>query len=169
MRTSKLHAVLAAVAVVGIACPGPDDPTQPVVAWESALSGANEIPATTSTATATADYTLATGGPSDTLVYTVTIGTPLSAASTQAHLHTGAPNANGAISIWLCTTAGVTGAPAGTPTCATGTAAGALTTGRTPISAAQLNTLRAFGLYTNVHTTAFTAGEIRGQARNIVP
>ena len=103
MRTSKLHAVVAAVAVLAIACEGPDDVTPPVTAWESALSGANEIPAVTTTATGTFAGQLNAGG--DSLTYTITIVAPLTGAATQAHFHAGAPNANGTIQIWLCESA----------------------------------------------------------------
>ena len=166
MRTSKLHAVLAAVAVVGIACPGPDDLTAPVTSWDAVLLGANEVPAVTSPGVATGTFTLTAAG--DSLNYTVTITTALTGTVTQAHIHTGAIGANGGIAIWLCNVSAP--APAGTPTCGTTGAAGAFATGKAAITAAQLNSMRTFGTYANIHSNATTAtlnGEIRGQVRNI--
>jgi len=169
MRTSNLHAVLAALAVFAIACEGPDDVTLPVTAFEASLSGANEIPAHASTATATGTFQLISTNPAtDSLSYSLTIGAPLVGTATQAHFHAGAPNANGLVQLWLCTTAGVTGAPAGTPTCGTG-AAGAFTSGTLAITPAQLNSLRTFAWYANVHSSAGVNGEIRGQVRNVPP
>ena len=164
MRTSKLHAVLAAIAVVGIACPGPDDLTTPVTSWDAVLLGANEVPAVTSAGAATGTFSLTSGG--DSLNYSITIGTALTGTVTQAHIHTGALGANGNIAIWLCNVSG-TGAPAGTPACGTNGAAGAFTSGKAPISAAQLNSMRTYATYANIHSSTAVGGEIRGQVRNI--
>ena len=168
MRTSKLHVVLAAVAVLAIACEGPDDVTPPVTEWEAALSGANEIPAITSTGNATLAAQLNAGG--DSLTYTITMGAGMATAAIAAHFHAGAPNANGTVQIWLCESA-TSQAPAGdpAPTCAAGTAAGDLATNKIAITPAQLNSLRTYAWYVNVHSTANTTGEIRGQVRNVAP
>ena len=163
MRTSKLHAVLAAVAVVGIACPGPDDLTPPVSSWDAVLLGANEVPAVTSGGAATGTFSL--NGAGDSLNYSVTITAALTGTITQAHIHTGNIGANGNIAIWLCNVSAT--APAGTPTCTSTGAAGAFTTGKAPISAAQLNSMRTYATYANIHSSTAINGEIRGQVRNI--
>jgi len=165
MRTSMLQAVLA-VTLVGIACS--DDVTPPVTAFEASLLGANEVPAVSSTAGATGTFNLVGGSSgTDSVSYTVTITSPTGTAVTQAHIHTGNAGATGGVSVWLCTTAGVTGAPAGTPTCAAGVglANGVLVTGKMALTAANVTSMRAFGTYANVHTTANPTGEIRGQLR----
>lgn len=174
MRTSMLQAVLA-VTIVGMACS--DDFTAPVTVFESVLIAANEVPATlcgtpavACTGTATGSFTIGGTATAPTLSYSVTITAPVFTAVTQAHLHTGAAGANGAIGIWLCGTAGFAG-PAGTPTCLiAGTANGVLITATgLAITTAQVTSLRAFGMYANVHTTGNTGGEIRGQARVVAP
>lgn len=169
MRTSKLHVVLAAVAVFAIACEGPDDITPPVTEFESVLSGANEIPAITSTGNATMAANINAAG--DSLTYTITMGAGMATAAISAHFHAGAPNANGTVQIWLCESAAspATSPTDPAPTCAAGTAAGQLATNKIAITAAQLNSLRTYAWYTNVHSTANTTGEIRGQVRNVAP
>jgi hypothetical protein len=98
---------------------------------------------------------------------------------TQAHIHFGQRHSVGGIVVWLCQTAG-TPAPAAvaavTPQC--GGPRESIVTGMIGpeqvldvvgqgIAAAQFDELvraiRAGATYANVHTTAFAAGEIRGQ------
>jgi CHRD domain-containing protein len=177
MRTSKLNAVLAAVAVVGIACPGPDDTTPPITAVEAELSGPNEVPPITSSATASGTFTLVPRGAtgSDTLVYSITIGTAFPAGDTitQAHIHgTATPAATAGIQVWLCgstilsgTPPAPTPGPAGTPACPTGLAAAQTIAGRVAMSTAVLNSIRAYTSYANIHTKVNNGGEIRGQLR----
>lgn len=92
----------------------------------------------------------------------------------QAHIHFGQEAVIGGVSVWLCTTAAVTGAPAGTPTCpASGTVTGTLTAGGVVGPAAQgiaagelaelLAAMQAEVAYANVHSATFPGGEIRGQ------
>ena len=100
---------------------------------------------------------------------------------TQAHIHFGARATLGGISIWLCGS-GTNPGPAGTPLCPQGqgtvirtvTAAdvvGPAGQGIAPGEFAEiLKAMRAGAAYANVHTTAFTGGEIRGQIRgNVQP
>ena len=164
MRTS-LSKVMLAVALVGLGCS--DKTTDPVTSFESVLLGANEVPAVVSTAGATATFNLVGGASgTDSVSYTITITSPTATAVNRAHIHTGAAGAAGGVAVWLCTTAGVTGAPAGTPLCATnGTTNGVLVTGKMPVTAANITAMRAFGTYANVHTAANDGGEIRGQLR----
>lgn len=175
MRTSKLNAVLAAVAVVGIACPGPDDVTPEVVQLEAELTGPNEVPPIASTVTASGTFTIVERGAtgSDTLVYSITLNSAFPAGDTimQAHLHTPAlPNATAGIGVWFCgsTVGGGTAppvGPAGTPTCPTGLALPAVISGRVAMSTTILNSIRAYTSYANIHTKTATGGEIRGQLR----
>jgi hypothetical protein len=140
--------------------------------------GANEVPPVNSPGTATGAYTLNAGG--DSLTYTITIGTPMDSTAIMAHFHAAAPGSNGNVAIWLCeTTIGATLVPPVTttapgndpaPTCASGeVAAQTLATNKIAITAAQLNSLRTFAYYANVHSIKFQGGEIRGQVRNIAP
>lgn len=152
MRTSKLHAVLAAVAVVGLGCPGPDDTTPPVNAWESRLSGADVVPATASTNTGTGAFS-ASG---TTLTWTVTT----TATATRIDLRqaaAGATNTSTTATIALC---GSGSAPA----CGTSPHTGTAT-----VTEAQLTTLRGYGFNVTVRSSGFTGenGEIRGQVRNV--
>ena len=166
MRTSMLQAVLA-VTVVGLACS--DDITAPVTSFDSVLLAANEVPAVTCggaacTGAGTGVFTIGGTATAPTLTYTITITAATQSNVTQAHLHTGAVGASGGIAIWLCGTPGQVG-PAGTPTCTTGGVGVLATNTALAITEAQLASMRAFGLYANVHTANNINGEIRGQVR----
>lgn len=159
MRTSMLHSVLA-IAVVGLACSGPDAITPPVTDWESVLVGANEVPAVATTAAGTATFSLNAAGTA--VDYTINISTLPGTAITASHLHQAAAGATAGIAVNLC--------GAGTaPACAALAAPGVLVTGSATVTAAQVTAMRGFGMYVNVHTTANTGGEIRGQLRVVAP
>jgi CHRD domain len=110
---------------------------------------------------------------SDGLHYTLRYSS-LSAPVTQAHIHFGRTALAGGIIAWLCGTAALPG-PAGTPVCPQGEgtvegtidAADIIGPANQGIAAGELTeTIRALrkgAVYANVHTTAFTGGEIRGQ------
>lgn len=109
-------------------------------------------------------YELSYAGPFD--------ANPAGGTVQQAHIHLGAPAFNGGIIAFLCTNLG--NGPAGTPACpAEGTVTGTITPadvvgpagqGIQPGQFAKLvEALRAGAAYANVHTTTFSAGEIRGQ------
>ena len=99
----------------------------------------------------------------------------LEADALQSHIHFGQAGVNGGISAFLCTNLG--NGPAGTLTCPTrsGTLSGVITAasvigpsgqGITPGEFAALAAAILDGTaYVNVHTTAWPAGEIRGQIR----
>ena len=92
---------------------------------------------------------------------------------TQAHIHFGKTGVGGGIMAFLCTNLG--NGPAGTQSCPTsaGTVSGTLNSASVVAIAAQNVTAGDFGAllaaldsntaYVNVHTSKFTAGEIRGQ------
>ena len=154
MRTSKLHAVLAAVAVVGLGCPGPDDTTPPVTAWTAVLSAADVVPATASTNTGTGSFSVS----GTTLTFTVTT----TATSTRVDLRqaaAGTTNTSNTATIALC---GSGSQPACGASPHTGTAT---------VTEAQINTMRAFGFNVTVRSASFATdnGEIRGQLRNVAP
>ena len=160
MRTSVLSTVLV-VGLVGIACS--DDTTAPATGFHATLTGAQEVPAITTTGAGTATFDLNAAG--DSLSYTITITSPVSDSTRQAHIHLANAGASGNISVWLCGSTANPG-PGGTPSCALGTSNGVLITGSVAVPAATVTAMRGFGAYVNVHTKTNTGGEIRGQ---IVP
>jgi hypothetical protein len=92
---------------------------------------------------------------------------------TQAHIHFGKEHVAGGIIAFLCTNLG--NGPAGTPACPanSGTVTGTITAAsveailKQNVSAGDFDALEdaltSNTAYANVHTTAFPAGEIRGQ------
>lgn len=150
------------------ACGSDSSPTAtPPERWTSALSGANEVPAVTTTATGAATFE-AIG---DTAIsYTVSA---TMTGVTMAHIHTGAAGVNGGVMVWLAPPNG------SAPQAASGAINGVLASGRitaswirgvggqAPITLDSLKRLMRTGnAYVNVHTSAFGGGEIRGQIRN---
>jgi len=149
-----------ALAVGVLACSDDDGPGSPATSFTATLSGTNEVPAVTTTATGEAtftingaqiEYTIDVSGIENTLV---------------AHIHTGREGQNGPVRLNLCGT----GAPqpacvSGTGVLATGT--NGTTVGDPPITFDELvEAIRNDSAYANVHTTQNMGGEIRGQ---IVP
>jgi hypothetical protein len=148
-----LKIAFAALLAIVPAC-GDDDPVSPATSFTAALTGANEVPPVTTTATGNA--TLAVVGSQ--LQYTVNV-TNLSNALV-AHIHVAAAGANGPVRLNLCGT----GAPE--PACTSGT--GVLATGSNGTALgisfdSLLSAMRTGGAYVNVHTSANQGGEIRGQ------
>ncbi len=125
--------------------------------FEARLTGANEVPAVTTTATGTFAATLDEAA--GTIAWTLTV--PAITNATAAHIHAGAAGANGGIVLNLF--AAPTGSPAssinvsGTARAAdiSGTLAGNLP--------GFIAALKAGTLYANVHTSANAGGEIRAQ------
>jgi hypothetical protein len=106
--------------------------------------------------------------------YTLTYS-GLSAPVTQAHIHLGKIHVPGGVMVFFCTN--LSNGPAGTPTCPAngGTVTGTWTAASVVGPAAQnvppgdfnavISALNSNTAYANIHTTKFTAGEIRGQVR----
>ena len=123
--------------------------------YEARLTGANEVPAVTTTATGT--FTAALDEAAGTLTWALSVPTITSA--TAAHIHTGAAGVNGGVVVTLFS------APTGTPASTinvSGTASAADLSG--PMAgnlAGFIAALKAGTLYVNVHTTANAGGEIR--------
>ncbi|MBI4541226.1 MAG: CHRD domain-containing protein [Gemmatimonadetes bacterium] len=138
---------------------GPAGPTGPAATFENfnaTLSGANEVPAVTTSATGTARLSLV--GP--TLLYRIDVASITGV--TASHIHGPAPaGVNTGVRVNLC---GAGSAPA----CATGTVTGVLVTGTvTSVSGISFDSvlvlMRSGNAYVNVHTSANPGGEIRGQ------
>jgi CHRD domain-containing protein len=113
----------------------------------ASLTGAQEIPpvATAGTGSAVLSVNFATGALSGTVSFA-----GLSSAAVAAHIHEGAAGVNGLIIIPLTGGIGLTN--------------GIWTVlADTVLTAAQLAELQAGGLYVQIHTVMFPAGEIRGQ------
>jgi hypothetical protein len=138
------------------------------------LSGFEENPTLSSSATGTADIEISRDGNS--VSYTLTY----SGFTTNilfAHIHLGRPALNGSIMVFLCTNGTPPANVPAPPACpqnggtVTGTLTGAnvLASTNPPQGVAAgefdefVDALRAEAAYVNVHTGAFGAGEIRGQ------
>ena len=117
-------------------------------AQDVVLSGANEVPAVTTTATGTARFRLTSDGK---LFYVVNV-TGLTAGDgtlTAAHIHNGAAGANGSVLVLLA-----------------GSAADIGVDKQLQLTDVQKTAIDGTGaLYVNVHSTIFPAGIIRGQIR----
>lgn len=129
--------------------------------YEARLSGANEVPPVTTTATGT--FTATLDEAAGTLTWTLSV--PAITNATAAHIHAGAAGANGGIVLPLF--AAPTGAPASTVN-VSGTARAADLSGSLAGNFAGLVTaLKAGTLYVNVHTSANGGGEIRAQVAGV--
>ena len=133
----------------------------PVTHWQATLTGGSHVPPVTTNATGSGTFRLVSDGQ---IVYTITMTSLPATAITTAALHQGAPNASSSVvAIGLCGT----GNP--TPSCATLVAPGVLIADTFAVTPAQLNQIRAYGMYANVSTVGNPTGEIRGQVRNEAP
>jgi hypothetical protein len=128
----------------------------PATNFTATLSGANEVPPTTSTATGTATLTLS----GTTMNYTVTYS-GLSGPPTASHIHLGAAGVAGAVVVPF----------SGIPSTASGSFSGSFTSANIQASTnppvATLDDLlvqmRARAAYVNIHSAQSPGGEIRGQ------
>lgn len=164
-----LKIAVAALLPLAAAC-GDDGPSGEATSFTATLSGANEVPAVTTTASGTA--TFAVSGTE--LTYTINAANLQNAVL--GHIHLAAAGANGSVRLNLCGT----GAPQ--PACTSGT--GVVATGTNGVTVGSpaitfdelLAAMRSGGAYVNVHTNVAgctpgnqgcnAGGEIRGQ---IVP
>ena len=142
------------------------------------LSGLNEVPAVLTGAHGLFEATINPDGTG--FEYTLTYE-GLEGNVTQSHIHIGQVLVSGAISIWLCETAGTPAPPAvaaATPDCGgphaatvmgTVTAAQVIGPAGQGVSPAEfsevLNALRHGVAYANVHSSMSPGGEIRGQLK----
>ena len=121
------------------------------------LKGANEVPATTSTATGT--FTATLDEAAGTITWTLTV--PAITNATAAHLHAGAAGVNGGIVLPLF--AAPTNAPSASINVSGTSKASDLTGTLAGNFAGFVTALKSGGIYANVHTTANAGGEIRAQ------
>jgi hypothetical protein len=160
MLKIAVAALLSIVATV-VACG--DDLAGPATSFTATLSGANEVPPVTTTATGSA--TLSVSGSQ--IVYTINATNLQNAVL--GHIHLAAAGANGPVRLNLCGTGAPEPACASTGVVATGT--NGTTLGIT--FEELLTAMRTGGAYVNVHTFADgctpgapgcnAGGEIRGQ------
>jgi hypothetical protein len=152
----------AAIIAAGFALAACGGSSGPATHFTATLSGANEVPAKTTAATGTADYTVN----GTTVNYTISF-TGLTANATIAHIHAGAVGENGSTPINFTTqlpklTAGSFTGSFTASDVAAGTSPGGVT-----VTAGSLDSLltamRAGNTYTNIHTSTNPGGEIRGQ------
>ena len=165
IRSTTLIVALASV-VLG-ACSDDDNGTTapPAERFTATLTGANEVPAVTTSASGTATFT-AVG---DTAIsYSVSVSGLT--GMTMGHIHTGAAGVNGGVLVWLAPPNGSAPAPAA------GLQNGVVASGRfnaswirgvggaPPSSRDSLKRLlRSGNAYVNFHTSTFGGGELRGQ------
>jgi hypothetical protein len=137
-----------AAGFTGLAASCDEDPV--VETFNTAMTGANEVPAVVTTATGTATVTLSEG----VLTFNVTAN-GLSGPVNAAHIHVGAAGQEGPPVFTFTHTAVATG------TVASGTIVG--TTGLTITRDSLIVLLRNGNSYVNLHTVANPDGEVRGQ------
>ncbi len=134
---------IASLLIIGTSCNKDDTPApvaDPTITFAATLGGAAEVPANASTATGTATLKFDTTTKIFSLKVTHTIATP-----TNGHLHKAAAGTSGA------------------PVFAFSTFTSPIDYTSVALTAAQEADLRANLYYVNIHTAAFTGGEIRGQ------
>lgn len=167
MNGSPLLRIAVALLIPVIAACGDDGPPDAATSFTATLSGANEVPAVTTTASGTATLSI-TGSE---ITYTIN-GTNLQNA-VLGHIHLAAAGVNGPVRLNLCGT----GAPE--PACTSGTGVVATGTNGVTVGAPAItfddlvSAMRSGGAYVNVHTTTAgctpgtpgcnAGGEIRGQ------
>src|SRR5215813_4203797 len=152
------HGIIAAALAVA-ACGGSSTASTTNFSTVS-MTGGNEVPPRTTSATGTATYVVN----GSTVTYTVNYSN-LSGPPTVSHIHVGTPTVSGGVVVPFT----------GLPTTASGTFTGTFTAtdvragtaGGVTVTAGDLNSLLAAfrdgNAYTNIHTTANPNGEIRGQ------
>ena len=136
--------------------------SNPATHFKATMNAANEPGGVTSNGTGTADYTVDGG----TVSYTVTFS-GLTANATAGHIHVGPAGVNGAVTVPFTQVPHATaGTVSGTFTAAN-VAAASTSDGGIAVDAGDYNGLlqlmRAGETYTNIHTSNFPNGEIRGQ------
>jgi hypothetical protein len=143
MYHKKLWTVLLGAGMLfTVSCKKSDPPASPVLTFTALLTGSNEVPINTSTATGSATVFFN----NDTKILTLTANyTGMTA--TNAHIHNAAAGTNGPVVFPLGT------APFSSPISFTSTA----------LTATQETDLKANNYYVNIHSAAFPGGEIRGQ------
>ncbi|HEV8265815.1 MAG TPA: CHRD domain-containing protein [Gemmatimonadales bacterium] len=180
MRIHKLCSLMAAVTFAGVVACGFESnityPVLPAEEFEAAMSGAQEIPAVTTTATGTARFAV---------LYDTILAFRIDVAgidsTTAAHIHEGAAGASGPILVTLFTAPTVcTSSNVASPRCRAGFT-GPLAQGQVRPSQMRDTTMSGYGVtlrdrydsllvrinngtvYVNVHNRANPGGHMRGQ------
>jgi hypothetical protein len=137
--------------------------SNPATHFRANMNAANEVGGVTSNGTGTADYTVDGG----TVSFTVTFS-GLSANANNAHIHVGPAGVNGGVTVPFSSQIphAMSGTFSGTFTAAN-VAAASTSDGGFGVDAGDYNGLlqlmRAGDTYTNIHTSNYPNGEIRGQ------
>ena len=163
LRSRTTLPALALLTLAGCGTSAGGDTTGPAAErFSASLAGSSVVPATTSTTTGT--ITFATVGDS-TIRFSLSVTNM--AGITQAHLHTAAAGANGAVLAWLLP---VNGTAAQAPSVALdgeislGDIAPAWIRGTPRLAMDSVKALMREGrVYVDVHSSTFTGGELRGQ------
>jgi hypothetical protein len=153
MRITVPAAALAAAAILAV----PATAAAPTK-LHATLSGAKEVPKTTSKATGKATFTISSTGKS--IAYTLS-ATGLSGKAQAAHIHLGKPGKAGGVMIAIATK------PFSLPKKGTLTSKQfSKVPGASTFSAA-IKAIKAGNTYVNIHTTKDPGGEIRGQITKV--
>jgi hypothetical protein len=167
-RRLQLTAVVVVVAVLGVVAAAVATGGRSI---HEKLTGYEEQPLALST-TGNGKFDLSFSRFGDKLSYKLSYR-DLAAAVTQAHIHFGAENQVGGVSVFLCTNLG--NGPAGTQACpaAPATITGTITPADVIGPAGQgiavgefdelVDAIQAGATYVNVHSTQYPVGEIRAQ------
>jgi len=135
--------------------------SNPATHFKATMNAANEVGTVASSGTGTADYTVDGG----TVSYTVTFS-GLTANANAGHIHVGPAGVNGGVTVPFTVPRNTAGTFTGTFTAAN-VAAASTTDGGVGVDAGDYNGLlqlmRAGETYTNIHTSTYQGGEIRGQ------
>ena len=137
--------------------------SNPATHFRATMNAANEPGGVTSPGTGTADYTVDGG----TVSFTVTF-TGLTANANNAHIHVGPAGVNGGVTVPFTSQVphNTSGTFSGTFTAAN-VAAASIPDGGIGVDGGDYNGLlqlmRAGETYTNIHTSTYPNGEIRGQ------
>jgi len=159
MKIRNLASAMAAASLAAFAACGSDTPTTvtptPVI-YMASLNGANERPTpNSSSATGTATYTLV----GNSLSYIVSVS-GMTGPATASHIHVGPATASGPVIVPYVTAS----VASGNVTAGTIDLTQPISNGTTTITGDSLKVLlNNGGAYTNVHTSQFGGGEIRGQ------
>jgi CHRD domain len=149
---------IVAVAFALLACGGSSGPA---TRFAATLSAANEPGTVNSTGTGSATYTLDGG----TVSYSVTFS-GLTAPASAGHIHVGPAGVNGNVTVPFSPPAATSGTFSGIFSAADVRAA-STPDGGVSVAVGDFNGLitlmRAGNTYTNIHTSTYTGGEIRGQ------
>jgi hypothetical protein len=165
---SRILKIMVAALVPVVSACGDDEPSGPATSFTATLSGADEVPPVSTTATGSASFSVA----DNQITYTVNV-TNLQNALV-SHIHIAPAGENGLVRLNLCGT----GAPQ--PACASGTGVLATGTNGTTVGTPAItfdslvSAMRSGGAYVNVHTDDgqgqpntgpgdMASGEIRGQ------